>query len=56
MPAPASSARKELFDALSRRIVALRPTRLRVIVDGYTASGKTSFGHELAAAIRARGR
>jgi uridine kinase len=56
MPAPASSARKELLDALSRRIVAIRPTRLRVVVDGYTASGKTSFGHELAAAIRERGR
>jgi uridine kinase len=46
----------DLLDALSDRIVALRPTRLRVVVDGYTASGKTSFGHELAAAIRERGR
>lgn len=27
-----------------------------MIVDGYTASGKTSFAHELAAAIRALGR
>ena len=56
MPAPASSSRMDLLDALSDRIVALRPTRLRVVVDGYTASGKTSFGHELAAAIRERGR
>jgi uridine kinase len=56
MPGHASGARKELVDALSRRIVAIRPTRLRVVVDGYTASGKTSFGHELAAAIRERGR
>lgn len=56
MPAPASSVRQELLDALARRIVAIRPNRLRVVVDGYTASGKTSFGHELAAAIRAHGR
>jgi uridine kinase len=56
MPAPASSSRIDLLDALSDRIIALAPTRLRVIVDGYTASGKTSFGHELAAAIRERGR
>lgn len=56
MPAPASKNRQELLDALSDRIMALRPTRLRVIVDGYTASGKTSFAHELGAAIRARGR
>ena len=56
LPAPASSARKALLEALARQITAIRPTRLRVVVDGYTASGKTSFGHELAAAIRSRGR
>lgn len=56
MPEPSSSIRNALFDELSRRIVAIGPTRLRVVVDGYTASGKTSFGHELAAAIRQRGR
>lgn len=56
LPASVSSARKELLDALSRRILAIGPTRLRVVVDGYTASGKTTFGHELAAAIRAHGR
>ncbi|MGH8979833.1 MAG: uridine kinase [Acidimicrobiales bacterium] len=56
MPAPASATRSELIDELSRRIVAIRPTRVLVIIDGYTASGKTSFGHELAAAIRELGR
>lgn len=56
MPAPASGPRRHLLDALSGRIVAIRSTRLLVIVDGYTASGKTSFGHELAAAIRERKR
>jgi len=30
--------------------------RIRVAVDGRTAAGKTSFGHELAAAVRACGR
>ncbi|MBO1756559.1 hypothetical protein [Allobranchiibius sp. CTAmp26] len=30
--------------------------RIRVAIDGYTAAGKTTFGHELAAAIRHRGR
>jgi uridine kinase len=37
-------------------IVALSPRRLRVAIDGRTAAGKTSFGHELAAAVRALGR
>lgn len=55
-PAPASAERTRLIDELARRIVAVRPTRLRVVVDGYTASGKTSFAHELAAAVRAHGR
>jgi len=45
-----------LVDDLARRIVTIRPTRLRVVVDGYTASGKTSFAHELAAAVRRHGR
>ena len=34
----------------------MRPARVRVVVDGYTASGKTSFGHELAASVRVLGR
>jgi uridine kinase len=55
-PAPASDQRTKLIDDLARRIVDIRPTRLRVIVDGFTASGKTSLAHELAAAIRTRGR
>lgn len=55
-PEPASGARTELIDRLAERVVAIRPTRIRVVVDGYTASGKTSLAHELAAAVRARGR
>lgn len=55
-PHPASSARNDLIDAVARRIISIRPERIRVVVDGYTASGKTSFAHELAAAVRSHGR
>jgi len=55
-PPSASAARDELIASVADRIVGLSPGRLRVAVDGYTASGKTSFAHEVAAAIRARGR
>jgi uridine kinase len=48
----ASVQRTRLVEKVADRIVSISPSRLRVIVDGYTASGKTSFGHELAAAIR----
>ena len=56
MPAPLSSDRTELVASLADAIVSLADYRLRVAVDGLSASGKTSFGHELAAAIRRRGR
>lgn len=56
MPAPLSSARTRLLKDVAERVAAVRPGRVRVVVDGYTASGKTSFGHELATALRARGR
>jgi uridine kinase len=56
MPAPASRERTELVDGLALRITGLSPGRLRVVIDGYTAAGKTSFGHELAAALRRLGR
>jgi uridine kinase len=56
LPPSISLDRRKLVDALTARIIAMSPARLRVVVDGYTASGKTSFGHELAAAIRAQGR
>lgn len=56
VPVRASQARTELLDTLALKIVAIAATRLRVVVDGYTASGKTSFGHELAAAVRGLGR
>jgi uridine kinase len=55
-PPPASAARTALVDDIAGRIDLIRPTRLRVAIDGLTAAGKTSFGHELAAALRRRGR
>src|SRR5271166_5163248 len=55
-PYPASAARTRLVDDVAGRICGLGPGRLRVAIDGFTAAGKTSFGHELAAAIRRRGR
>ena len=55
-PPPLSPARTELIGEVAARICRLSPGRLRVAVDGFTAAGKTSFGHELAAAIRQRGR
>lgn len=56
MPAPMSIARTRLLHDVATRVAALRPTRLRVVVDGHTASGKTSLGHELAASVRKLGR
>jgi len=56
MPQRGSATRQTLLDGLARRLVALGPGRLRVAVDGYTASGKTSLAHELAAAVRQLGR
>ena len=57
-PAPpqASHQRQAVIDRLAGRIVELSPKRLRIAVDGYTASGKTTFANELAAAVRDLGR
>lgn len=56
LPATTSPARAALIDSLARSVAARSPERLRVAVDGVTASGKTTFGHELAAALRTLGR
>ena len=55
-PAPASAERTDLIAHIASRIAALSPARLRIAVDGVTGAGKTSFGHELAAALRGQGR
>src|SRR5579863_3071009 len=56
VPPPASAGRTALIAVVAGRVAELGPGRLRVAIDGRTGAGKTSFGHELAAAIRARGR
>ncbi len=55
-PSPLSAERTELIEAVAEQIVALADHRLRVAVDGLSAAGKTSFAHELAAAVRSLGR
>jgi uridine kinase len=55
-PAPLSIARASVVAQVAGSVARLGAGRLRVVVDGFTAAGKTSFGHELAAALRERGR
>jgi uridine kinase len=56
LPVPASPARTALLARVAAHILATSPHRLRIGIDGLTASGKTSIGHELAAQIVATGR
>ena len=51
-PPAASATRSALIAGVAGQICRIGPGRLRVAVDGFTAAGKTSFGHELAAAVR----
>jgi len=55
-PRLASAARTRLVTEVAMCVCRVRPGRLRVAIDGFTGAGKTSFGHELAAAIRRLGR
>ncbi|RZU74522.1 uridine kinase [Micromonospora kangleipakensis] len=56
LPPVASPARQALVDLLAARILESGPGRLRIGVDGFTAAGKTSLGHELAERIAVAGR
>ena len=56
VPDPASAERAVLVAAVAAEVVRRGGGRLRVAVDGRTGSGKTSFAHELAAALRGSGR
>jgi uridine kinase len=56
VPAPVSAARAALIGDVAGRVTGLGPGRLRIAIDGFTCAGKTSFGHELAVAVRERGR
>ncbi|MGW0641657.1 uridine kinase [Streptomyces badius] len=55
-PAPASAERSALTAAIADRVRDRGPGRITVGIDGFTAAGKTSFGHELAARIAESGR
>ena len=46
LPPVASAARAVLVADVAARVARLGAGRLRVAVDGFTAAGKTSFGHE----------
>ena len=52
VPLPASAERTALIATVAGWVAALGTGRLRVAVDGPTGAGETSFGHELAAALR----
>jgi uridine kinase len=53
---PASHVRNTVLDVVARRVCAIGPDRLRVVVDGLTGAGKTTFANELAAVVRSLGR
>jgi uridine kinase len=55
-PLLASETRTRLISELAATVSCVSPGRLRVAIDGFTAAGKTSFGHELATALRRLGR
>ncbi|MER5492227.1 uridine kinase [Streptomyces sp. NPDC002490] len=55
-PEPASAERSRLVGGIAEHVLALGRGRLLVAIDGFTAAGKTSFGHELAERIGAAGR
>jgi hypothetical protein len=52
----ASAERAALLEHVAGRILASGSGRLRVAIDGRTAAGKTSFGHELAERLSTVGR
>lgn len=56
LPEIVSPAREDLLRELAQNICTRSAERIRVAIDGYTAAGKTTFGHELAAEIRRLGR
>jgi uridine kinase len=56
VPPAATPERAAVLEHVAARILASGPGRLRVGVDGLTAAGKTSLGHELAERISRSGR
>ena len=51
LPFPAAPHRAQLIELVTGDVVRLGAGRLRIAIDGRTASGKTSFGHELAHSV-----
>jgi uridine kinase len=56
LPSTTSAQRLALVAEVAERVLACGGGRLRVGIDGLTAAGKTSFGHELARQISGLGR
>ena len=56
VPASMSHERSALVATVAADVVRRSAGRLRVVVDGRTGAGKTTFAHELAGAVRALGR
>jgi len=56
MPASASFDRSALVATVAGRIDIEHPGRVVIAIDGRTAAGKTTFGHELARELASRGR
>jgi uridine kinase len=55
LPAGRSAERASVISTVAARVTASRPGRTLVGVDGRTAAGKTTFGHELAEDLAAHG-
>jgi len=56
VPPSGGAERDALVAEIAAKVLALGEHRLRVGIDGFTAAGKTSFGHELAERIAGAGR
>lgn len=56
IPDISTPERRALLADIAQRILSYGPERVRVGIDGLTASGKTTFGHELAQRITEAGR
>ena len=56
MPPEPGPALSVVLDRVIVMVEALGDNRVRVAIDGLTAAGKTSFGHELARGLARRGR
>jgi uridine kinase len=56
MPGPASPSRARVIERIATLVAAQGRHRLRVAIDGFTAAGKTTLGHELARTLAEGGR